>query len=397
MISAVEKPETAPVAEQPQTLPATISPENGGSLIRPGFTSAASFQLLKQMALIFANSHIVPTLFKANPNNALIACHMAQRMGVDPLTVMQNLYIVQGKPCWSAQFVISLWNSCGRFSPIRFEWITDGPQKGCRAYSTEIATGEKLIGTTITLKMADAEGWTKKAGSKWATMPEQMFMYRAAAFLCRAYAPELAMGLHTTDEMEDVTGQQATQITSKQLEQAVTATVGLPEIVEAKEVREEAREVTQPRNGERIQEQVRPVEPVSAEPAAPQEAKQQEAATTTQPAASMEPQPPAISTPPAEPVAVAQQATTPDDPNPIVCRETLERMAVLLKQLDPPREVYQQLLASFSVQKASQLRESEAGRVIAWTEKRLSKKQLDDWSASAVRAAGGQAIAAPFH
>ncbi|MGK3945742.1 hypothetical protein ABK046_46285, partial [Streptomyces caeruleatus] len=51
--------------------------------------------------------------------------------------------------------------------------------------------------------MAKAEGWSTKSGSKWKTMPELMLMYRAAAFLIRAYAPEISMGLRTDDEIID--------------------------------------------------------------------------------------------------------------------------------------------------------------------------------------------------
>jgi hypothetical protein len=54
--------------------------------------------------------------------------------------------------------------------------------------------------------MAKAEGWTKKNGSKWLTMPEQMFMYRAGAFWSRVYAPELSLGMSTAEEIIDTVG-----------------------------------------------------------------------------------------------------------------------------------------------------------------------------------------------
>src|SRR6185369_2120746 len=52
--------------------------------------------------------------------------------------------------------------------------------------------------------LAKNEGWSSKNGSKWKTMPEQMLMYRAAAFWGRVYAPEKMLGMHTGDELEDV-------------------------------------------------------------------------------------------------------------------------------------------------------------------------------------------------
>ena len=53
------------------------------------------------------------------------------------------------------------------------------------------------------MEMADKEGWTKKSGSKWLTMPDQMLAYRAAAFWSRIYAPEISMGFITKEEAED--------------------------------------------------------------------------------------------------------------------------------------------------------------------------------------------------
>ena len=51
--------------------------------------------------------------------------------------------------------------------------------------------------------MAKEEGWLNKAGSKWKTMPELMLRYRAAAFFSRLYCPEITMGMHTVEEIQD--------------------------------------------------------------------------------------------------------------------------------------------------------------------------------------------------
>jgi hypothetical protein len=119
--------------------------------------------------------------------------------------VMQNLYVVHDRPGWSAQFLIATFNSCGRFSAIRYRFEgTEGKDDwGCVAMATELATGDVIQGTKITLAMAKKEGWSTKNGSKWQTMPEQMMRYRAATFLIRATAPEIGMGLMTKEELDD--------------------------------------------------------------------------------------------------------------------------------------------------------------------------------------------------
>ena len=56
------------------------------------------------------------------------------------------------------------------------------------------------------IAMAKKEGWFNKTGSKWQTMPQLMLHYRAAAFFQRTYAPEISMGLMTSEEIQDIDG-----------------------------------------------------------------------------------------------------------------------------------------------------------------------------------------------
>lgn len=173
--------------------------------VRAGFTDLQGFELAQRGAKALAASTLVPKDFQGNLPNCLIALELAQRIGASPLLVMQNLYIVHGRPGWSAKFLIATFNQCGRFSALRYEW-KGGPGSddwGCRAWAIEKSTGERIEGAWITWKMVKAEGWNSKNGSKWQTIPEQMFMYRAAAWLVNTHAPEISMGLSSEDDLRD--------------------------------------------------------------------------------------------------------------------------------------------------------------------------------------------------
>ncbi|MBR5118886.1 MAG: hypothetical protein IK100_09610 [Muribaculaceae bacterium] len=170
------------------------------------FSSIEAFENAQRMVKPFVNSNLVPANFKGDVGACLIALNMANRMGADPLQVMQSLYVVHGKPSFSSAFLIACFNQCGRYTAFRYEMFgepgTDG--WGCKAYTTEKATGELIEGVAVTIGMAKAEGWYSKAGSKWKTMPELMMRYRAATFLIRSVAPEIALGFQTTEEVRDV-------------------------------------------------------------------------------------------------------------------------------------------------------------------------------------------------
>lgn len=169
-----------------------------------GFSNAASFDLLQRQAKLLASSELVPKEFQGKIANCVIALEIANRIGASPLAVIQNLYIVHGKPSWSSQFIIAALNSTGKFSPVRFTMEGEGDKKTCTAWAVEKSTGEKLEGPAASIDMAKKEGWLTKNGSKWQTMPDLMLRYRAATFFGRLYAPEILMGMKTYEEVVDI-------------------------------------------------------------------------------------------------------------------------------------------------------------------------------------------------
>lgn len=167
------------------------------------FSSAQSFESAQRMATALSKSNLVPKEYVNNMPNALVALEVAQRIGASPLMVMQNLYIVHGRPSWSSQFIIAAINSCGRFKPLRFDIAGDGDDRTCIAW-TEDNSGYRLESPPVSIGMAKKEGWYSKNGSKWQTMPELMLRYRSASFFGRLYAPDVLMGMYSEDEARDM-------------------------------------------------------------------------------------------------------------------------------------------------------------------------------------------------
>jgi len=163
------------------------------------------FDQAVRVASAFARTDIVPQNYQGKPENCLIALDVAARMGMSPITVMQNLYVVKGKPSWSGQMCMSMIQGCGKFADVRLVYTgnkgTDN--RGCYVEAVRVSDGEIVTGTEVTLSMAKAEGWL--TNTKWKNMPEQMLGYRAAAFFARLHCPDAMMGFQTAEEIEDVT------------------------------------------------------------------------------------------------------------------------------------------------------------------------------------------------
>ena len=187
-------------------IPATVE-QQPNEVIRMDMNTVQGFAAIQRCARLLSSSPLVPTTFQGEKGlpSCVIALNLASRLQADPLMVMQNLYVVQGRPSWSSKFLIATFNQCGRFTAIRYQMEGEPgtDSYGCRAWATEKATGEKLTGPLVTIAIAKKEGWFAKNGSKWQSMPDQMLRYRSAAWFINTIAPELSMGLPTSDEVQD--------------------------------------------------------------------------------------------------------------------------------------------------------------------------------------------------
>ncbi len=177
------------------------------------FSHGNAFNLAVKMASMLSDSTVIPAPYQGNPSNCLIAIDYAARLRVSPVMLMQNMDVVKGRPGLRGAFLIGLINACPLFSRIKFEWRgspDDGTGQptadyGCRAYATEIETGDVLQGTWVDWAMVIGEGWDRDNGtqkSKWNTLRDQMFQYRAASFWSRTNASDITLGLHTVEELD---------------------------------------------------------------------------------------------------------------------------------------------------------------------------------------------------
>lgn len=168
------------------------------------FSGYQEFQAAQKMAMALASSTIVPKDYQQNVGNCIIALEMANRMNTSPMMVMQNLYIVNGRPAWSSQYIVAMINASKKYkTELQYELQGSGMDMSCYAFA-EDHNGHVVKGPVITMKMAQDEGWLTRNGSKWKTMPEVMMRYRAAAFFGRLNCPDMIMGIYSTDEVVEI-------------------------------------------------------------------------------------------------------------------------------------------------------------------------------------------------
>lgn len=239
----------------------------------------------EQVKIIAANNESAVTKAIAN---CMVAIDMSIRIGASPLMVMQNMTVIYGKPSWASKFLIATVNSCGRFDSLQFkfkdkgalgmvdytDYVWNGRTKTavnkqfdgreihnieCVAFTSPKGKSDVVLtSSVVSIKMAVQEGWYTKNGSKWRTMPNQMLMYRAASMWTNVYAPELSMGIRTTEELQDIEDITNTAVEIKDdkgsLENKRAVSIDLDKSEKAPESNEQATDGEKPAEAEKVPE-----------------------------------------------------------------------------------------------------------------------------------------------
>lgn len=194
--------------ERPANLPAvaTESPSHGGIMDLVYNAPEERFKEVSNRIAFFAQSQLVPTQYRGKPADLMVALEMARNAGEDPITYLQNTFLIGGNPGHKASYLVAKCRKAGVFTgPIRYEVIGEPGEDsfGVIAKANLAEGGEEVASPAVTMEMAKADGWTKN--QKYQSMPEVMLRWRAAVMLIRFYAPEVMLNVSAVEELETTT------------------------------------------------------------------------------------------------------------------------------------------------------------------------------------------------
>lgn len=153
-----------------------------------------------ELAEQIAATEFVPKAMRGNVP-AVAACIMyGDEIGVGPMTALQGVHVIDGRPFVSAELMRALVLGAGHHMRVRESSGTRCIVQGARAgakHDSEWQTVE------WTIEMARAAGLLSKAGSGWHKYPRAMLLARASADLCRMAFPDVVRGLGHVPETPD--------------------------------------------------------------------------------------------------------------------------------------------------------------------------------------------------
>ena len=145
-----------------------------------------------KMATGFAEAKMVPEHFRKSPGDCFIALQLARRFRMDAWSVMQELYIVNGRPMMSGKLATAILNN-SLAEPLRPTYSGSGDDRTIVLTGRPEGDPEPL---SVTLMVRDA----KTKNENWLKIPDQMLMYSGARMWGRRFTPNILLGILFEDE-----------------------------------------------------------------------------------------------------------------------------------------------------------------------------------------------------
>ena len=129
------------------------------------FANSDRFELVQRAAKMFATATMLPDHFRGNIGNVAIALNLANRLNIDEFMLMQQLYVIHGKPGIESKLQTALIEQSGKYSePLTYQWL-DGEdnevkaikvysdatkdERGCRCMTKETKSGKAVLKCVI--------------------------------------------------------------------------------------------------------------------------------------------------------------------------------------------------------------------------------------------------------
>ena len=149
-------------------------------------------------AKYLAKSDLLPVAYRAKPENVLLAIEAGDALGVKPLTAINMIHVIQGKPTISSGLMAALVRQAGHRLRVNSGTDVDNGQLYAVAWIFRKDDPEFSFEAIWTMKRAQEAGLTGK--DSWKHYPAAMLKARAISEVCRDACPEVLAGIAYTPE-----------------------------------------------------------------------------------------------------------------------------------------------------------------------------------------------------
>lgn len=147
---------------------------------------------------LVAGENWVPGCFKRQPMLVAIAVSYGERFGMDPMSCLQNIAVINGKPCMYGDMMLAIVRKDPDFEAYKEEFC-DKPL-GCTV-TVKRKGQDPIVETFDETKARRAGLWGNKG--PWTNYPDRMCMWRARGFALRTAFGDRLAGIISREEALD--------------------------------------------------------------------------------------------------------------------------------------------------------------------------------------------------
>ena len=183
-----------------------------------------------KFAELVSKSDLVPKDYKGNAGNVLIAIQWGHEVGLKPLQALQNIAVINGRPCLWGDAALALVRGSGLVEDFREDLHEPSMTATCTIKRRDQPTPIIRV-----FSKADAEKASLWGKNNWSGYPKRMLQMRARAFALRDGFTDVLKGIAVAEEQQDVVDTTAEPLPAppeppKRLSQAAGARSGASEL-----------------------------------------------------------------------------------------------------------------------------------------------------------------------
>jgi len=164
-------------------------------------------------ATMLAKSQVIPYTLKGKVEDVFTILIMGNELGLQPMSAINSIHVIKGKPTLSAQLMIALVRSKMKTALIDIKIDEVNKVATCE---TARDMAQKDFSYTATWDMSKAMAMGLGNSDQYKKQAMNMLKWRAVSESLRVTFPDVLMGIYATEEFRDFSGKELTVINEKE-------------------------------------------------------------------------------------------------------------------------------------------------------------------------------------
>lgn len=172
------------------------------SRLEDSLFSPSLYEHYEKVSVTLSRSGVVPNIYKGKPEDIFVAMAMGYQLGFPVEQSLQDIAVVNGRPCLWGDGLLSLALNHPECQGIDEEPLYDAKGNICGYKCTVTRKGHKPHTKQFTLQDASVAGLLSR-GTVWKAYPERMLQMRARSFAIRDKFADALRGLRIAEIEEE--------------------------------------------------------------------------------------------------------------------------------------------------------------------------------------------------